>query len=108
MVTDFETTNVYRDLPPPVWQYIKDKGFLGMSIPREYGGLGFSALDDPTVTAGSAWWWRGFGFATAPMLDGAFVPICVDIDLDGRTEPGLVRRLATGTGDSNTTDRGGS
>ena len=43
MVTDFETTNVYRDLPPPVWQYIKDKGFLGMSIPREYGGLGFSA-----------------------------------------------------------------
>ena len=43
MVTDFETTNVYRDLPPRVWQYIKDNGFLGMSIPKEYGGLGFSA-----------------------------------------------------------------
>ena len=32
------------DLPPHVWQYIKDKGFLGMIIPKEYGGLGFSAL----------------------------------------------------------------
>jgi acyl-CoA dehydrogenase len=43
MVSDWETTNVYKDLPPAVWQYIKDKGFLGMIIPREYGGLGFSA-----------------------------------------------------------------
>jgi acyl-CoA dehydrogenase len=43
MVSDWETTNVYKDLPPQVWQYIKDKGFLGMSIAKEYGGLGFSA-----------------------------------------------------------------
>src|SRR5213078_2541592 len=43
MVTNWETTNVYKDLPPQVWQAIKDKGFLGMSIPKEYGGLGFSA-----------------------------------------------------------------
>ena len=43
MITDWETTNVYRDLPPNVWQFIKDRGFLGMSIPKEYGGLGFSA-----------------------------------------------------------------
>ena len=28
---------------PHVWQFIKDKGFLGMIIPKEYGGLGFSA-----------------------------------------------------------------
>jgi acyl-CoA dehydrogenase len=42
MVTDWETTHVYRDLPPAVWQYIKDKGFLGMIIPKEFGGLGFS------------------------------------------------------------------
>ena len=44
MTTDWETTNVYKDLPPQVWQYIKDKGFLGMIIPKEYGGLGFSAF----------------------------------------------------------------
>jgi acyl-CoA dehydrogenase len=42
MVTDWETTAVYRDLPPHVWQFIKDRGFLGMSIKKEYGGLGFS------------------------------------------------------------------
>ncbi len=44
MITDWETTQVHRDLPPHVWQFIKDKGFLGMIIPREYGGLGFSAF----------------------------------------------------------------
>src|SRR4029434_251265 len=35
MVTDWETTNVYRDLPPAVWQFIKDRGFLGMTIAKE-------------------------------------------------------------------------
>ena len=44
MTSDWETTNVYKDLPPHVWQFIKDKGFLGMIIPKEYGGLGFSAF----------------------------------------------------------------
>ncbi len=43
MVADWETTNVHRDLPPAVWQFIKDKGFWGMNIAKEYGGLGFSA-----------------------------------------------------------------
>ncbi len=43
MVSDWETTNVYKDMPPRVWQYVKDKGFLGMIIPKSYGGLGFSA-----------------------------------------------------------------
>jgi acyl-CoA dehydrogenase len=43
MTSDWETTNVYKDLPPHAWQYIRDKGFLGMIIPKEYGGLGFSA-----------------------------------------------------------------
>jgi acyl-CoA dehydrogenase len=44
MVTDWETTNVYRDLPPHVWQFIRERGFLGMIIPKAYGGLGFSAF----------------------------------------------------------------
>ena len=42
MVNDWDATHVYRDLPQPVWQFIKDKGFLGMVIPKEFGGLGFS------------------------------------------------------------------
>ncbi len=33
-----------RDLPSEVWQFIKDKGFFGMIIPKKYGGLQFSTL----------------------------------------------------------------
>jgi len=51
MVSDWETTHIYKDLPPPVWQFIKDKGFLGMIIPRQYGGLGFSAFAHSQVVA---------------------------------------------------------
>src|SRR5712691_1746440 len=43
MANDWETTQVYQDLPPHVWQFIKDKGFLGMIIPKKYGGKEFSA-----------------------------------------------------------------
>ncbi|MBM5782530.1 MAG: acyl-CoA dehydrogenase, partial [Pelagibacterales bacterium] len=32
-----------RDLPQDLWQFLKDKKFFGMIIPKEYGGLGFSA-----------------------------------------------------------------
>ncbi len=44
MLSDWEVTYEMSDLPPPVWQFIKDHGFLGMIIPKEYGGKGFSAL----------------------------------------------------------------
>ncbi len=33
-----------RDLPEEVWRFIRSNGFFGMIIPKEYGGLGFSAL----------------------------------------------------------------
>ena len=44
MLQDWEITHELRDLPPHVWQFIKDQGFIGMIIPKQYGGLGFSAL----------------------------------------------------------------
>lgn len=31
------------DLPNKVWTYIKEQGFFGLVIPKEYGGKGFSA-----------------------------------------------------------------
>ena len=43
MCDDWQITHELNDLPPEVWQFIKDRGFLGMIIPRQYGGLGFSA-----------------------------------------------------------------
>lgn len=33
-----------RDIPQAAWDIIKKEKFLGMIIPKEYGGLGFSAL----------------------------------------------------------------
>ncbi|HEY5637915.1 MAG TPA: acyl-CoA dehydrogenase [Burkholderiales bacterium] len=49
MVDDWEITHERQDLPPQVWQYMKDQGFLGMIIPKKYGGLGFSALAHSAV-----------------------------------------------------------
>ncbi|MFN0304117.1 MAG: acyl-CoA dehydrogenase [Burkholderiales bacterium] len=43
MVSEWETTHHHYDMPLHVWQFIKDKGFLGMIIPKSYGGKGFSA-----------------------------------------------------------------
>jgi acyl-CoA dehydrogenase len=49
MVNDWEVTHERCDLPPAVWQYLRDKGFFGMIIPKKYGGLGFSALAHSAV-----------------------------------------------------------
>ena len=43
MVNDWEVTQERFDLPADVWNYLKNQGFLGMIIPKSYGGLGFSA-----------------------------------------------------------------
>ena len=43
MLDDWDITHVRQDLSPQAWQYIKDKGFFGMIIPKAYGGLEFSA-----------------------------------------------------------------
>ena len=44
MLDEWHITRELNDLPPHVWQFIKDNGFFGMIIPKQYGGLGFSAL----------------------------------------------------------------
>lgn len=43
LANDWETTMVWQDLSPKTWQYIKERGFLGMIIPKQYGGKQFSA-----------------------------------------------------------------
>lgn len=43
MLNDWEVTHERLDLPAAAWQFIKEQGFLGMIIPKSYGGLGFSA-----------------------------------------------------------------
>ena len=49
MLDDWQITQYDNDLHPEVWQFIKDKGFFGMIIPKQYGGLEFSALAHSTV-----------------------------------------------------------
>ena len=44
MLDDWRIVEELHDLPPEAWQFLKDKGFFGMIIPKKYGGLGFSAL----------------------------------------------------------------
>lgn len=38
-----------RELPPEAWDIVKKERFLGMIIPKEFGGLGFSALAHSAV-----------------------------------------------------------
>ncbi len=40
---DWDITHERRDLSPQIWDFIKSRRFFGMIVPREYGGLGFSA-----------------------------------------------------------------
>ncbi|MBF0609619.1 MAG: acyl-CoA dehydrogenase, partial [Magnetococcales bacterium] len=49
MLDDWRITHQDEDLPLPVWNMLKQEGFFGMIIPREYGGLGFSALEHSAV-----------------------------------------------------------
>jgi acyl-CoA dehydrogenase len=43
MICDWDITHNRADLPPEMWQFLKDHGFFGLIIPKEYGGKGFSA-----------------------------------------------------------------
>ncbi|MBU0750707.1 MAG: acyl-CoA dehydrogenase [Gammaproteobacteria bacterium] len=43
LVDDWKVSHELYDLPAEAWRHLKDKGFLGMIIPKRYGGLEFSA-----------------------------------------------------------------
>jgi acyl-CoA dehydrogenase len=43
MVKDWSIRHTAHDIPEPIWQFVKEHGFLGMLISKEHGGLGFSA-----------------------------------------------------------------
>lgn len=49
MTNDFEITHELADLPPEIWQYLKDNRFFAMIIKKEYGGLEFSAYAQSRV-----------------------------------------------------------
>jgi acyl-CoA dehydrogenase len=49
MIDDWDITHVRTDMPPEMWQFIKEKGFLGLIIPKQYGGREFSATAQFTI-----------------------------------------------------------
>jgi acyl-CoA dehydrogenase len=49
MLDDWQINRELRDLPPEVWKFILENRFLSMIIPKEYGGLDFSAQGNAAV-----------------------------------------------------------
>jgi acyl-CoA dehydrogenase len=43
MLNDWKINWEWHDLPPEVWEFLKSRKFFAMIIPKQYGGLGFSA-----------------------------------------------------------------
>ncbi|NCF61360.1 MAG: acyl-CoA dehydrogenase [Gammaproteobacteria bacterium] len=44
MLNSWEITHNDADLNPETWEFLKRNRFFGLIIPKEYGGLGFSAM----------------------------------------------------------------
>ncbi len=49
MFDDWDVTHNRADMPKHVWDYLKQKGFFAMIIPKKYGGLEFSAYGHSCV-----------------------------------------------------------
>ncbi|MEM9027818.1 MAG: acyl-CoA dehydrogenase [Pseudomonadota bacterium] len=43
MLDDWQIRHANREVPEPIWTFVKQNGFLGMLISKAHGGLGFSA-----------------------------------------------------------------
>jgi acyl-CoA dehydrogenase len=51
MIDDWQINFEHRRLPANVWSFLRDKGFFGMIIPKQYNGLGFSAAAHSEVVS---------------------------------------------------------
>ena len=49
MLDEWKIQHNDKELSPEAWQFIKDNGFLGLIIPKEYGGLEFSSYAQSRV-----------------------------------------------------------
>jgi acyl-CoA dehydrogenase len=49
MIDDWQITHELCDMPPVLWDFVKQKGFFALIIPKSYGGLGFSPLASSMV-----------------------------------------------------------
>ena len=49
MLDDWDICDRHRDLPQPVWDFLREHRFFSMIIPESYGGLEFSAQGNSAV-----------------------------------------------------------
>ena len=95
MLNDWDITHNRCDLPESVWQYIRERGFFGMIIPKKYGGLEFSAQAHSAVIAKIAS--RSGTAAVTVMVPNSLGPaeLLLHYGTDGQKEKYL-HRLARG------------
>ena len=84
-----------RELPKEAWDIMKKERFLGMIIPKEYGGLGFSALAHSAVIQKLAT--RSIPLTVTSMVPNSLGPaeLLADYGTDEQKKR-LLPRLATG------------
>jgi acyl-CoA dehydrogenase len=51
MIDDWEITHELTDLPEAMWEFLKNEGFFGLIIPKEYGGRDFSEFAHSEIIA---------------------------------------------------------
>ncbi len=51
MLDEWEISAELKDISPQAWAYIREHRFFAMLIPKEHGGLGFSAVAQSTIVA---------------------------------------------------------
>jgi acyl-CoA dehydrogenase len=85
MISDREVS----ELTPEIWTFIKERGFLGINLPEEYGGLAFSAQAHSAVISKVA----TRSVITAVMA--AFNPVLLRYG-SGAQHTQYLRRLARG------------
>lgn len=71
MLDDFKIV-ADGDLPPEVWNYLKKERFFSLIIPKQYGGLEFSALAQSTIVTKIAT--RSLSAAVTTMVPNSLGP----------------------------------
>lgn len=95
LLDEWQVTHHDLDLPKNVWQFIKDKGFFGLHIPKAYGGMEFSALASSTIVQKIAT--KSLSASVTVMVPNSLGPaeLLLEYGTDTQREKYL-HRLATG------------
>ena len=72
MLDDYQIVQHDHDLPPLVWDYLKQQGFFALIIPKAYGGKEFSAIANSTIVGLIAS--RSFSAAVTVMVPNSLGP----------------------------------